>query len=548
MPLQKRLFPSGIKLESVDLQAISTNLESALSEIVAAFASSGSSGENVLFSDTSATITYSGLQVNVPAQYFAVKGILAKFDGGSTLLGANNTYHLYFKLTESTTSASREKLIGGVAATATVAVESTYTVSLEKTVNPNVPVVNNKELRFATVVTGGSAVTSISFDPDAYLISFSGTITSNHAITHKPGGADAINLASSSNNTTGLMPPAYVKVVESAITDVTASAPLAMTLGAARSFTTAPGQNDTPASRSVALGISVEDLSFISSPKLTPRFQDSPIPGLLSNPGVSNLFARADHQHPASNTKFNAQLLVYVRGVMNSHESTAPFYAQGTFGIADLRVPWTPENASSWIQTSASDRIDALGTTFYTEAPITSEAELESFAAYYLPPLSLQWFVTAGNWQMTEELRALPRRIFAGYSTHAFMPAILANVSGYTLGWYDYVSGIKAAFDDNQRFSFMVPPALTFLNALEHGRFVQEYAQYPSKYISKPCFIEDGTTAVNDPSALGPGALPSVFSSGSIVNQVTAAPAGFARPINGWLLFKFVFNRQRPNI
>jgi hypothetical protein len=265
MPLQKRLFPSGIKLESVDLQAISTNLESALAEVVAAFASSGSSSENVLFSDTSASITYAGLQVTVPAQYFAVKGILARFDGGTTLLGANNTYHLFFKLTESTTTATREKLVGGVASSTSVEVESTYVVSLDKTVNPSIPVVNNKELRFATVVTGATAVTSISFDPDSYLISFSGTITSNHASTHKPGGADPINLASSSNNATGLMPPAYVKVVESAITNVTAASPLELTLGSSRSFSSAPSQNAALSDRNVSLGISVEDLSFISS-------------------------------------------------------------------------------------------------------------------------------------------------------------------------------------------------------------------------------------------------------------------------------------------
>jgi hypothetical protein len=141
----------------------------------------------------------------------------------------------------------------------------------------------------------------------------------------------------------------------------------------------------------------------------------------------------------------------------------------------------------------------------------------------------------------------LPVRFFAGYTGHTRIPQIVSNVTGYTSGWYDTVTGVRAAFDDTQRFSIMVPPAITFISTIEYLTIMNQYAGNASRYFQKPFFIEDGTTAVNDPSGLGAGALPSVFSSGSIINQVTTAPAGFARPINGWILFKLVFNKQRPN-
>jgi hypothetical protein len=545
MPIKKRLFPSGIKLESVDLQALSDNFEQGIAEVVAAFASAGSSGENVLFADTSASITTSGLQVNVPAQYFAVNGRIGEYVGGSILLGANGTYHLYFKLTLVNSAESREKLVGAAAKSESVNVSCTYNVSLNLTVAPAVPVLNNDELRFATVVTGATTVTTVTFDPDNYLIAFTGSVSSNHAASHKPGGADPIGLASSTNNVTGLMPPAYVKVIEAAVTNVSTTGALSLTLDSARSFSTAPSQNAALTNRSATLSVSTDPLSFIQSTTIQPRFNNSPIPGVVENPGISPLFARADHVHaggPGGGNKFNAQLLVYVDGVRGSSSAIA---LGGSIAIVDLKQN---QSSSTFVQNFDPARLPNDFMVLYKEAPITNECEIESVATFFIPPIKTTEFTlqaesaTAGR----ELSRERCRRFRADTANNAFIPISMA-AAGLTPAWFDYVSGVKISFNDNQLFSFSVAPAVTVLGNLEYAAVQTDYTANANKYIQKPYYMESGATAVNSETGVA-NYLPSGQFAPTNLLPITTGTYNFARPINGWLLFKFVINKTRPTL
>jgi hypothetical protein len=543
MPLKKRLFPSGIKLESIDLQAISNNFEEALAEVIAAFASAGGSGSNVLFANTSASITSSGLQVTVPAQYFAVNGLLGYYPGGSILLGANGTYHLYFKLTLITDTASREKLVGAAAKTESVSVSSTYNVSLNLTVNPALPVLANNELRFATVVTGATTVTTVTFDPDSRLISFTGTIASNHAATHKPGGADEIGLASSTNNVTGLMPPAYVKVIEAAVTNVATTGALSLTLDSARSFTTAPAQNAALTNRGATLSVSTDPLSFIQSSTIQPRFNDSPIPGVIQTPGTSPLFARADHQHPTAGAeKFNAQLLVYVDGVRSS-ANTITF--GGSVATVDLKKL---AGDAGFVENFDPDRLPNGFMYLFKEQPITDACEIESVATFFIPPVTLTEFTVQSNSLVTGRTlsRERCRRFRAEYAGNSFIPISMAAAS-LTPAWFDYVSGVKISFNDAQKFSFGVSPAITVLGNAEYLAVTAEYTSDPSKYLQKPYYMESGATTVNSETGVGNYLPSSLFSAGNLLS-ITTSNYNFARPINGWLLFKFVINKTRPSL
>lgn len=541
MPLKKRLFPSGIKLESVDLQAISDNFEEAISEVVAAFASAGGSNQHVLFADTSASMTSSGLQVNVPAQYFAVNGLLGYYPGGSLILGANGTYHLYFKLTLVNNNENRDKLVGAAAKSESVAVSCTYNVSLNLTVNPAVPVLNDNELRFATVVTGATAVTTITFDPDNRLISFTGTIASNHAATHRPGGVDEIGIASSTNNVTGLMPPAYVKVIEAAVTNVSTTGALSLTLDSARSFTTAPSQNAALTNRSATLSVATDPLSFIQSSTIQPRFNDSPISGIIEVPGTSPLFARADHVHPnAGGDKFNAQLLVYVDGVRGSASTPA---LGGSIVTVDLRKM---QGDPGFAQNFDPSRIPNELMVLYKEQPITDLCEIESVATFFIPPVKVTEFTTQVNSQLADrELsRRRCRRFSADYASNSYIPISMAAAS-LVPQWFDYSTGVKISFNDAQEFSFGVSPAITVLGNPEYLAVSADYASYASKYLQKPYYMESGATSVNSETGVG-DYLPTPPFSPSNILPITTANYNFARPINGWLLFKFVINKTRP--
>lgn len=543
MPLKKRLFPSGIKLESIDLQAISNNFEEAIAEVVAAFASAGGSNQNVLFADTSATITSSGLQVTVPAQYFAVNGLLGYYSGGNILLGANSTYHLYFKLTEVLNTESREKLVGAAAKTETVTVSSTYNVSLNLTVNPALPVLNNNELRFATVVTGATTVTTVTFDPDNRLISFTGTIASNHAATHKPGGADEIGLASSTNNVTGLMPPAYVKVIEAAVTNVSTTGALSLTLDSARSFTTAPSQNAALTNRSATLSVSTDPLSFVQSSTIQPRFNDSPIPGVIETPGVSPLFARADHKHPSSGgAKFNAQLLVYVDGVRTSASN---ILLGGSVATVNLKKA---AGDAGFVENFDPERLPNALMVLFKEQPITDECEIESVATFFIPPVKSTEFTIQGNSLVTgrDASRERCRRFRADYLQNSFIPISMAAAS-LVPQWFDYAAGVKISFNDAQKFSFGVAPALTVLGNAEYLAVTTEYSADPTQYLQKPYYMESGATTVNSETGVS-NYLPTPPFSPSNLLSITTTNYNFARPINGWLLFKFVINKTRPSL
>lgn len=543
MPLKKRLFPSGIKLESIDLQAISDNIEEAVAEVIAAFASAGGSNQNVLFANTSASLTSSALQVNVPAQYFAVNGLLGYYPGGSILLGANGTYHLYFKLTLVNNVESREKLVGAAAKSESVTVSCTYNVSLGLTVNPGLPVLNNNELRFATVVTGPIAVSSITFDPDNRLISFTGTVSSNHAASHKPGGADAIGLASSTNNVTGLMPPAYVKVIEAAVTNVSTTGALSLTLDSARSFTTAPSQNEALTNRSATLSVATDPLSFIQSSTIQPRFNDSPIPGVIQAPGTSPLFARADHQHPSSGAnKFNAQLLVYVDGIRTSASS---IIFGGSIATVDLKKL---AGDTGFVENFDPERLPNALMVLFKEQPITDECEIESVATFFIPPVKATEFTVQANSLAVGRTasRERCRRFRADYSPNSFIPISMAAAS-LVPQWFDYAAGVKVSFNDAQKFSFGVAPALTVLGNAEYLAVTTEYSADPAQYLQKPYYMESGATTVNSETGVS-NYLPSPPFSPSNLLSITTTNYNFARPINGWLLFKFVINKTRPSL
>lgn len=533
MAIEKRLFPAGIKLEAADLEAISENARAAIAEMVAAFASSGTSGENVLFFDSDLGLgDTSGLQLDVPAQYFAVKGIIGYYPGGSIIVNTSDTFHIYFELTEVLTSEVRPTLIGGVASSDTVDVASSYLVSLEFSTDPTEPDPNDLQLRVATVVSNATDITSVSFDPDSFLISFSGTISSNHSDSHLPGGADELPFATSTNDISGLMPPSYVKVTEAAITDITVSGALTRTLASARDLSATPSENAALVERTADITLAVDTRSFNqANDSLEAKFNDSAIPGNIASPGTSYEFARADHKHVNQGDKFNAQILFYVNGVQSAANAQVPGGTLLTFDL--LKGQSDPAFLTSYDPARVSSAL------FYKEQTIDLSTEIEAIDAYYIPPIAGTQFTTqilagiSGRDATRARCRRFPMQHTADLS-------VVAKISTFVAPqWFDYHSGVRLSFNDLQQLTLLVRPSLITIGAIEHSIITADYVANTGSYVEAPYFIESGYS--NVPS----GYLPSSIAGPSVTSL--SLPSDFVRPINGWVLLKLVLNKNRPS-
>lgn len=409
--MNKVTFAKGVRPTVGDMNAIGTTTEEALDQLIRALLSTETG--NVLFDAAPPTVSVLNdvLTVTVPSQWFVVAGavqktqeVIAQFNAGA------NNLRIDVYLVAGKTGQNETRDFNSVDPTTGYLIQQTLTTQIRQNDAPRVEFVTGTDILLAPTPPALSSadVGRVRLAIIRYVnLSNSFTVDLNtteryvlppgavagltaHAISHLPGGADAIQVATVSGDTStaGLMPVNSLVKVQASIQDLAVA-------GGSEFLTIS-----TSVDREVEVGVRIADSLTIEDIGGQQHLAAAFLPPSQAA-GFSSSVARADHTH----TSFDSGFLVQVTelDVTGNLGTILPIsflsQTQGQKTLIPKRILsvdcfWEPANQTNtnnpkgvhtgWTAINTSGANATVGARALITGPSTFEIEIGELGATFL--------------------------------------------------------------------------------------------------------------------------------------------------------------------